>query len=320
MNFKALFKRKNTDGFSAGLTILDGAFKYVLLERRDNDVCLISSALADTYAAGEQENPYSGVFRKLSGFVKNKKVPLAVSLPFTEIMMKVLHLPMKLKDAEMSLRYEIENFFPVSSNEAVFDIAGVDFPFDEQYDGEHYLVAVTKKSKVKALAEAAHANGFEIDSVEPAQTAIERAVSLYSGHNDEAVLFICLDTEYVQYILSWHGNGIFYRTSYFNSYTDTENAAVGKLSEEFRTGILVKEIKVLLEESYRETKISPKSAALIGPAADYQLCKTLQMQFAPLKFDCLNVTELNGIEMINIDNKNSQWDIATGLALRHFDL
>lgn len=316
MNFKELFNKKNTDNLSAGLAVQNGVFRYVLLERAKNGY-IISSAISDTFEEKSKEKPYGEIFHKLSGFVKSK-APLSVSMPVSETMLKMLYMPMELNDAKLSLRYEIENFFPVSSKEALFDVADVDFPFAEQYEGRHYLAAVIRKAKIEALSDAARTYGFSIECVEPAQIAIERAVSLYSGY-DEAVLFVYVEGQFIQYIMFWHNNGIFYRSSYFNNYTDEQNAA-GEVSEEFKINILTKEIREILEESYTETKIAPKSAVLLGPSTDYKLCQALQTQFEPLKFDRLNVMELNSIEMINIDNKNSQWDIALGLALRHFDV
>lgn len=316
MDFKALFSKKNTDDFGAGLTVQNGVFKYVLLERGKNGY-MISSAISDTFEEKSKENPYGEIFHKLSGFAKNK-APLSVSLPVSETMLKLLYMPMELTDARLSLRYEIENFFPVSSGEAVFDVADVDFPFAEQYEGRHYLAAVARKAKIEALSDAARTYGFSIECVEPAQIAIERAVSLYSGHG-ETVMFIYAEGQFIQYILFWHNNGIFYRSSYFNNYTDAQNPA-GEVSEEFKINVLTKEIRRFLDEAYAETKIAAKSAVLLGPSTDYRLCQALQTQLAPLKFDCLNVMELNSIEMINIDNKNSQWDIPLGLALRHFDV
>lgn len=310
MRFRNFFLSQKTVA-AAGLTIYKGIFRYIALEQQNDDSYLVSNALADHV---NDSLPYSRVFEKLAAFSKERS-NLSVSLPISETMVKVLYLPMNFEDAKKSLRYELEKFFPISSSEAVFDIAEVDFPFDDQYEGSHYLVAVAKKSSVNELLDAAKRYGFKVECIEPAQIALERAVSAFARQTP--TVFVYMGSRYIQYILFWNNNGICYRASDLNNYEVPDSLNADEMKD-IKIVNFARELQLFLEDSYSDTKISAKSVVMFGPSATRELCIQMEEKF-PVKFDCINIMELNGIEMEDADNVEGYWDIPIGLALRHFD-
>ena len=312
MGIKNLFSGKTTNA-AAGLAIYNGIFRYIEIEH-SNDRYIVNSALGD-HVTQDAERCFSEVFGQLEEFSKNKP-PLSVSLPISETMVKVLCLPMELQEARMSLKYELEKYFPVNSKEAIFDIAEVNFPYADQYLGKHFLVAVAKQNTVSKLLNTARYHGYKVECIEPAQIALERSISMYVRQN--SMLFIYLGTRYIQYILFWRNNGIFYRSSDFANYeyddiTNTHELAEQKLNK------FSEEIYKFLEDAYRETRINSNNIMIFGPSASKKLSEKLEDKMHSYRIESLDILELNGVEMGNADTSAGYWDVPLGLALRHFD-
>lgn len=307
---------KNNSNAAAGLFIHNGLFRYIAFERKENAFSVIS-ALADRVKGGSFAAQTDMVFSMLKKFA-DTNIKISLALPASDSMIKTLALPMDINDARKAMRYELEKFFPVNKNEAMFDLAELEFPFAEQYDGRHYLVAVTHRSQVRTIRDTAAHYGFEIECVEPAQLALERAASLYSYQR--ATLLVYIGSRYFQQILFWHGNGIAYRSTDFTNYEYQECYSDESELKQQRIDNFVREMQAFLTDSYNTAKIMPKSIAIFGPSATREVALSLEESFDTLNVDCLDIMELNSIEMEDAKHVSfGYWDVPIGLALRHFD-
>jgi len=315
MKLKKFFARKNND-VAAGLLIHQGLYRYIALERK-NDTYSVIAALADCVKGGSFTEQTDMIFERLRSFA-DTSIKISLSLPISDTMLRTVSLPMDINEAKMSMRYELEKYFPVNNEEALFDLAEIDFPFSEQYDGKYYLLAATRRSNVKIMREAAAHYGFQIECIEPAQIALERAASLYSYNR--ATLLVYVGNRYLQQILFWHGNGIFYRAADLNNYEPFESmSSISSLSTEHLDNC-VREIQAFMSDAYNATKIMPKSVAIFGPCADRDFAAILEQSFENMNVDCINLMEINAIEMGKEGYlAKGYWDVPIGLALRHFD-
>jgi len=310
------FLDKSYKNAAAGLFIHNGLFRYIALERTGTSFSVMS-ALADSVKGGSFASQADMIFSMLKDFA-DTKIKISLALPASDSMIKTLSLPMDMQDAKKAMRYELEKFFPVSREEAMFDLAEIDFPFAEQYDGRHYLVAVTRSSQVRVIRDTAAHYGFEVECIEPAQLALERAASLYSYHR--AALLVYIGSRYFQQILFWHGNGIYYRSTDFTNYEYQECFGSGSELKQQQIDNFMHEIEAFMADSYNATKIMPKSIAIFGPSATREVALSIEQNFDTLNVDCLDLMELNSIEIEDAGCASlGYWDVPLGLALRHFD-
>lgn len=153
-------------------------------------------------------NRYLGLFNEIRKNAPTSKISLSIALSVTKNLLRVVYLPnMNAEEAKKTIGYSLEDFFPFSSSEAVFDLAPIQTP--DRADGT-FLVAATRRTEIDTLMEAARLSGISINFIEPAQLSIERAISP-TQHLHESELYLYVGNNRIVMIISWKGNGIFYK-------------------------------------------------------------------------------------------------------------
>ena len=310
------FKAKNT---SSGLSLEDGGFHLLTIEGGGRNRVLNSSygkfpdkilPSGDIY---ENSGAYlSSVFRYVADETGGISSPVNLALPVSEALLRIVNMPdLSLDDARQAFKYEVENYFPFSESECVYDIAEIDFPARQDSSEKRFLVAAARKSLIDNIAHAAASNGIRLASIEPSQIALERAASP-DNQADETCVYIYAGIGRSVLVVSWRGCGIFYHNA--SGFGDA--AKQSPESDEYTGAALSfsREVRSSLQFAMSQIRsISAKKAYIFGPGASKQLCETLADW---LTLDSIELTDVMRIHGIDFEYDGNGWETALGLALR----
>ena len=216
----ALFGLKKHKKKRAGLFIDRGYYRYFAVVGLPGSYVVtdaVSGEISEEVTQGGDPYASNGMYlyqvmNEILHNVGSMDVPVRLSLPTTDSLLRVVKFPnMTLYEAKLAFRYEFENYFPFPIEEGVYDLGEVLYPLQNGTEESRYLVAATRKTLIENITKAAKANGIEITAIEPAQIALERAVTPLTPVSDASVYIYAGKIRSVL-IFSWKGNGIFYRT------------------------------------------------------------------------------------------------------------
>ena len=306
----------------AGLFIDRGYFRYLAVVGLPGSI-----VVADSFAGELPEDATQGgdpfanngmylfqVMNEVLHAVGTIDVPVRLSLPTTDSLLRVVNFPgMSLYEAKRAFRYEFENYFPFPIEEGIFDLAEIFYPLQNGTEEPRYLVGAARKTLIENITKAAKANGIEITAIEPAQVALERAVTPITPVSDASVYIYAGKTRSVL-IFSWKGNGIFYRTMSigFTGISFVDESFNEQLSAEFNA--FAREVHSSLQFALSQIRgFKPDMFFLFGPGATQDLCEFLKES---LSIPEIMVSDPISIHGLDFDSSAGSWDIPIGLALR----
>ena len=318
----ALFGFKKQKKKRAGLFIDRGYFRYLAVVGLPGSI-----VVADSFAGELPEDATQGgdpfanngmylfqVMNEVLHAVGTIDVPVRLSLPTTDSLLRVVNFPgMSLYEAKLAFRYEFENYFPFPIEEGIFDLAEIFYPLQNGTEEPRYLVGAARKTLIENITKAAKANGIEITAIEPAQVALERAVTPITPVSDASVYIYAGKTRSVL-IFSWKGNGIFYRTMSigFTGISFVDESFNEQLSAEFNA--FAREVHSSLQFALSQIRgFKPDMFFLFGPGATQDLCEFLKES---LSIPEIMVSDPISIHGLDFDSSAGSWDIPIGLALR----
>ncbi|MDD2350992.1 MAG: pilus assembly protein PilM, partial [Synergistaceae bacterium] len=241
-------------------------------------------------------------------------VPVRLSLPTTDSLLRVVNFPnMSLYEAKLAFRYEFENYFPFPIEEGIYDLAEIFYPLQNGAEESRYLVGAARKTLIENITKAAKANGIEITAIEPAQIALERAVTPITPVSDASVFIYAGKTRSVL-IFSWKGNGIFYRTMSigFTGISFVDESFNEQLNAEYNA--FAREIHSSLQFALSQMRgFKPDMFFIFGPGATQDLCDFLKESLSIPEIMLSDPISLHGLAF---DSSAGSWDIPIGLALR----
>ncbi|MDY9920221.1 MAG: hypothetical protein U2P59_00130, partial [Synergistota bacterium] len=234
----------------------------------------------------------------------------------SDSLLRTVPLPdMETEEARMAFRYDYERYFPFTINEAVFDLAPISYPLPGGKDEKRYIVASARKSFIDGIMDSAANNDLDILALEPAQIALERAITPPVPLSD-AVVYVYAGKRRSVLILSWKGNGIFHRSiadSFEEGPTDFEN-----IKSEFTTEhMFVREIHSSLLFALSQIRgFEPDTMVIFGPGSSEGLMQIFKetVQIESVIFS--NPFDVHGIDFSSYDSGAGNWEIPLGLALR----
>lgn len=318
----ALFQRKRS--YQAGLYLDKGMYRYLALQAGADEYevidCLAGEIPSDRNMG---EDPFerngSGllpVFETIAGMVNDTKIPVFVSLPTLDSLIRIVNMPgVNLAEAKLAFRYEFENYFPFSADEAVYDMDEIDYPLPNGGSEKRFLVSAARFPLVDNIMKYAARGGLNLCAIEPAQIALERAVTPKIVLDDAAV-YIYAGNVRSTLTLSWRGNGVFYRSMSIGFTNNEEPGAPALLPEEAADINIsfAKEMRSSVQFAASQVRgFSDYTAYLHGPGATDMLCSMLKETLGTEKIVKVDVLKLHGIEIKG--NITSGWDIPLGLAL-----
>ncbi len=307
----ALFKKTKN---KAGLALQEDALRYIEIEgtlskpRVLKRVSIPSGGKAirknSLVDAGELLTSLQSMKSKVGGF----KVPVAVSLPARDILIRVVDLPeLELDDAREALQWDFEKYFPYAFSDAAVDISKIENPVEGEKGTMSVLVAACRLRTVESLMRVAETAGIELTTIEPEQVAMFRAALGPTLSFGGGYLLVFADNGASQLILGYKDNGILYRTSLVDVNVDE--------SGRYDFSPLVREIGntlTFVRNQYRELTLEH---IMLGGmfAAETELRDNLQ--------------EITGMKVLTADYWSSwglsspvddvlNWETAVGLAVR----
>lgn len=247
------------------------------------------------------------IFEAAASSVKDIGTPLALSIPSSESLVRIVRLPgLSLEEAKSAFRYEFGRHFPFPADESVYDIAEIDYPLPDGGSEKRFAAVAARYSLVRDITDAASGCGFTISSVEPAHIALERAAAPASPPCGSAIMahagFGNSDL-----ILSYKGSGIFYRSVALDFEPPNENTE--ELYADFAR-------EILSSLRFAQSNISgfdPEALRLFGPGASKRLAEALK---EALGIERAAVIDCFSLHSIGSKPDGKGWETALGLALR----
>ena len=318
----SLFGFKKHKKKRAGLFIDRGYFRYLTVVGLPGSYVVtdaVSGELSEEVTQGGDPFTSNGMYlyqvmNEILHNVGSIDVPVRLSLPTTDSLLRVVNFPnMSLYEAKLAFRYEFENYFPFPIEEGIYDLAEIFYPLQNGAEESRYLVGAARKTLIENITKAAKANGIEITAIEPAQIALERAVTPITPVSDAAVFIYAGKTRSVL-IFSWKGNGIFYRTMSigFTGISFVDESFNEQLNAEYNA--FAREIHSSLQFALSQMRgFKPDMFFIFGPGATQDLCDFLKESLSIPEIMLSDPISLHGLAF---DSSAGSWDIPIGLALR----
>lgn len=306
----------------SGLFIDKGFFRYLSVVGVPGNFAVtdyISGEISDEITQGGDPFTNNGMYlyqvlNEIIHKIGEIEVPVRLALPTTDSLLRVVTFPgMTLHEAKLAFRYEFENYFPFPVEEGIFDVGEILFPLQNGTEEVRFIVAAARKTLIENISKAAKANGIEITAIEPAQIALERAITPLTPVTDASVYIYAGKTRSIL-IFSWKGNGIFYRTMSigFTGITFVDESFNEQLSAEYNA--FAKEIHSSLQFALSQIRgFKPDIFFLYGPGATQDLCNFLKDS---LSIPEMMVSDAISVHGLNFDSTAGYWDIPIGLAMR----
>ena len=318
----SLFGFKKHKKKRAGLFIDRGYFRYLTVVGLPGSYIVtdaVSGELSEEVTQGGDPFTSNGMYlyqvmNEILHNVGSIDVPVRLSLPTTDSLLRVVNFPnMSLYEAKLAFRYEFENYFPFPIEEGIYDLAEIFYPLQNGAEESRYLVGAARKTLIENITKAAKANGIEITAIEPAQIALERAVTPITPVSDASVFIYAGKTRSVL-IFSWKGNGIFYRTMSigFTGISFVDESFNEQLNAEYNA--FAREIHSSLQFALSQMRgFKPDMFFIFGPGATQDLCDFLKESLSIPEIMLSDPISLHGLAF---DISAGSWDIPIGLALR----
>lgn len=176
-----------SDRAAAGIFIFSGVMQYVELLRSGNEL-VIEKCLDMPYDTGSQSGD---VFAERSVIENNlralrrevgKRWPSKIyaAVQSKDVLLRTVEFPkMELMDIKRSFRFEFDRYFPIPVDDAVYDIAFIDRPAqDDMTQGavSYCLVSAVRRSAVENLMASASRVGIKFAAIEPAPVSALRCM------------------------------------------------------------------------------------------------------------------------------------------------
>jgi len=236
------------------------------------------------------------------------KVPVALSIPSRDILIRVIELPeLEMDDAREALQWDFEKYFPYAFSDAAVDISRVENPLKGEPGMMSVLVAACRLRTVESVMRLAATAGMPLATIEPENVAMFRAALGPTLSFPGGYLAVFAENGVSQLILGYKDNGVLYRTSLVD---------VGTADEEQKDfSALVREIGNTLtfaRNQYRELQL--EHIMLGGAFAGDAGLKGVIEETTGLKVLVADPWSPWGIPVPSDDALG--WETAVGLAVR----
>lgn len=230
-----MFLRKNGNNLSAGLYFDDSSYYYLVLGRSGGRFDVVDSLCGKFPAALlERGAPLfdsgSGIGEFLSFFVSvagHQDIPVNFAIQPQDSLIRIAAMPgLTEGEAQKAFRYEMENYFPFTTDDGVYDLAEIGFPSANGVTEKRFVVSAARRRLIENISNAARSQGICLASIEPAQIALERAISQGASTSTEGCVYMYVGRNCSAIVFLWEGCGIFYRNVAFglDSLSRTEAA------------------------------------------------------------------------------------------------
>jgi type IV pilus assembly protein PilM len=310
---------------NAGLYIDKGMFRYLSLSGNEGDYS-VTHAVAGVLRElpGNDGGPFAdsgtgldAAFAQIAETLGDSAVRVNAYIPTTDALLRIVPMQdMDLADAKLAFRYDFERYFPIALDDSVFDMAEIEYPLPDGKTEKRFLVAVTRSALIERITDAASAYGIKLGAIEPAQIALERAITPPIPPCDAAV-YIYAGLSRSVIILSWKGKGIFYRAITFDFKSNPSEPIPDTNNEDSPSFVFVREIRSSIQFALSQIRgFVPQAAYVFGPWGTESLCDLIKEAVDIPTVMLADPLRVHGIEMDEQNIAEGCWDISVGLALR----
>ena len=195
----------------AGLAIHDDAIYFQELDDDEKPIRSISIPLDEGCVVNgtiKNFDMLESAFIKLSKETGKINEPVSIGIPSRDAVIRPLNFPrMNLDDVKSTLSLNFDEYFPFSSNDAVFDALIIKTPDEnESSDNITVLTAAARINMIEKLLDISRKTGIPAGAVEPLIFAMTRSVS-------EAETGLCIFASAHSIVTTWNGDGIYFRAA-----------------------------------------------------------------------------------------------------------
>ncbi|MDD4160484.1 MAG: pilus assembly protein PilM, partial [Synergistaceae bacterium] len=284
----------------------------------------VAGTLPETFSMGGDHDlgpdfRLEKIFKNIVSEIGDINTPVNIAIPATDSLLRIVQLPnVSLSEAKMAFRYDFERYFPFPVDEAVFDMAPIVFPLQSGGEEKRFMVAATRKALINEIMNAGAAQGLAISAIEPAQIALERSVTgiLPGGNTAESAVYVYVSRSNSVIMLSWKGNGIFYR-SLSEGFDKISPLSEEDSQQESQEYVFIRAVHSSLQFALSQIRgFEPETMYIFGPGASEELCMLFRETVKVSSVLSVEPLDVQGIRLSADDMRLGSWDIPLGLALR----
>lgn len=240
---------KKDSGARAGLFIFGGVMQYLEISRRGDSYRLEKSVdmpydMGLSGSTGELYASQEVIESNLKALKKNiRKWPGKVyaGIQSKDVLLRTVDLPqMDLADIKEAFRFEFDRFFPIPVDDAIYDIAFIDRPANEdvpQGSVVNCIATALRQNTAENLMMASQATGLKLGAIEPGPVAMLRCLMgprPPQGFNIYALAGIASSI----IVATYRDNGIVYRnTTQSFAMNDPEGRMVAAFARDIQSTI-----------------------------------------------------------------------------------
>lgn len=298
----------------AGLCIEDHVIRFLELSGEADKLSLVNKVEVPLPPDAIKQDAISNV-QVLEGALSSlktrlgNKVPanVTVGIPSRDVFIRIIDMPrMEIEDAKNAFRWDFEKHIPFSALDAIFDVAEIEHPQNEDPEQMKLLVAASKSRTIEVLSDTLRRVGLAAGAIEPINIAMFRSltnpISTFSG----GVLAIFAGQETSQFIVGYRDNGIIFRSILGGSSQPTE-----KFQE-----LLVRESSSTLSFVSAQLRgLAIEKLVLAGGIEDKEPFRDYLATELSMDVQIAEPWDLWGIK--GAGDKPCGWDAAIGLAVRN---
>ena len=310
--FEKIFSQKKKT-LSAGLSLEAGIFRFVVIEDRGGVVELVDAISGDIPPECGAGDPFAddgaaldSLFKHISASVGRVGCSVNFVLPLHESQPKVVRMEgLTLAEARSAIRYELENYFITGDKESIIDADEIEYPISRSLTESRFVSVFARRPLAENIMRSAKRHGMKISAIEPAQIAIERTVSPSMREGCQAYIFA--SEHFSSFMISWNGNGIFYRA------ISADLKKMPAEGAEYESAVSAFADEVVLSLQYYisdNSVVDVENYYLGGCCASDLLRRELEERLGK------SVTPVDAMKLhgLNFPNRG-EWDIAFGAAL-----
>lgn len=311
-----------SDQKAAGLFIFSGVMQYVELSIVSGGLMLekcidmpydIGSAGGELFADPSAVEDNLKKLRNSVGRKWPKKVFAAIQSK--DVLLRTMDLPkMEIGDIKAAFRYEFDRFFPIPVDDAVYDVAFIDRPpQDDATQGAiaSCLASTVRKSSVENFMRACQRQGLKLSSIEPSPVAMLRCLvgpTSPMGYNVYALAGLTSSI----IVATYRENGLVFR--------NTAQAFAASDAEDTLSSDLARDLQATVNFSATQSRgFSPDKIYIGGYGAS--LGEKLRGSVASVMKSPVEI--VNPWKLWNVSGTPKDafgWEISLGLALRGLEV
>lgn len=297
----------------AGLCIEDQVVRFLELSGEPDKLSLVNKVEVPLPPDAVKQDAISNV-QVLEGALSSlktrlgNKVPsnITVGIPSRDVFIRIIDMPrMEIGDARNAFRWDFEKHIPFSALDAVFDVAEIDHPQNEDPEQMKILVAASKSRTIEVLSDSLRRVGLPVGSIEPINIAMFRSLTNPITPFTGGVLAIFVGQETSQFIVGYLDNGIIYRSIL---------GGFSQPTEKFQELLVRESSSTLSFVSAQLRGVVVDKIILAGGLKEKEAFRDYLSGELSMQVDIADPWSLWGIK--GAGDKPSGWDAAIGLAVR----